>query len=137
MNEAGEVVDVGQVVNALKSIEALMAEPANRSDEFRNVYVSSARQLVAAIRGQNTTADKDKKDRSEVIMGIIVVSMKIIRLSIELATPLVIQFKDLWMRMINNETFNKLLETFAEIILVGLSMVLTILKMLQRWLGNE
>ena len=146
-----------QVVEALESLRSLIREPsAVDGPQFMDVYVSHTQQLVSAMRMNAVEAkvreedkDKDKrvgrgqleevsgilerKNRGEVMLGIVIVSIRIMRLLIEITTPWLKSLQTFLIRVTENETVGLITEKLAELVLVVLAVALNILKMVQRW----
>ncbi|CEP24990.1 unnamed protein product [Cyberlindnera jadinii] len=155
--EMEELIDVKQVVEALESLRSLIREPsAVDGPQFMDVYVSHTQQLVSAMRMNAVEAkvreedkDKDKrvgrgqleevsgilerKNRGEVMLGIVIVSIRIMRLLIEITTPWLKSLQTFLIRVTENETVGLITEKLAELVLVVLAVALNILKMVQRW----
>jgi hypothetical protein len=137
------VVDVEKAVGVLQTLEALVRQPNGEYEQNKKSYISSAKHLISAMKSdtlrnvQMSKSTIENKERGEVLIGIMVVSMKIIRLSIELGAPAMIRCKKLLTEILSNERLSQIFELLAEIVLVGLSMLLTILKMIQRWMEKD
>lgn len=155
--EMEELIDVKQVVEALESLRSLIREPsAVDGPQFMDVYVSHTQQLVSAMRMNAVEAKaseedkgKDKrvsrgqleevsgilerKNRGEMMLGIVIVSIRIIRLLIEITTPWLKSLQTFLIRVTENETVGLITEKLAELVLVVLAVALNILKMVQRW----
>lgn len=142
IGDVEEVIDMDQVVTALRTLEALIVvgQPGVEAD-FKTTSISVATQLITAMRGgpdsEELRTGIEQKDRGEVIMGIMVVSMKIAKLCVELGTPLLLQIRDLWFQILRNEFVRRGLQILGEIVLVGLSLVLSVLKAIQRYMDRE
>lgn len=146
-------------MEALESLRSLIREPSSVDGaQFMDVYVSHTQQLVSAMR-MNSVEDKakvdegkkkkdsdvsrgqleeisgilERKNRGEMMLGIVIVSIRIIRLLIEITTPWLKSLQTFLIRVTENETVGLITEKLAELVLVVLAVALNILKMVQRW----
>ncbi|ONH66274.1 hypothetical protein BON22_3700 [Cyberlindnera fabianii] len=133
-----EFVDVGKMIRALRTLESLISTPDPQYLQFKEGYVASTQQLIDAMRVDGAidkTSQSAKHDNKDIMMGIIMVSVQILRLCIEMVHLFMLQLVAFWKELIQRPFVVQLTEIAGEIILVGLSLVLSILKSMKKMLN--